>query len=78
MRRYAQLIQDQQYTIEKLLAAGWSNREIAEHVGVHPSTIGRELKRNTAADSLRGYCAKQAADGRDSDDGGPKPPPTPR
>ena len=32
MRRYAQLIQDQRYTIETLVAAGWSNKEIAERL----------------------------------------------
>ena len=61
MRRYAQTIQDQRYTIETLVAAGWSNRgEVAEHIGIHPSTVSRELRRNASADSLWGYCAKQA------------------
>ena len=60
MRHYAQLTQEQRYTIEALLAAGWTYKAIAEHVGVHPSTITRELKRNPSFASLWHYCAKNA------------------
>ena len=36
---------------------GYRQIDIAEEIGVHPSTIGRELKRNTG---LRGYRPNQA------------------
>ena len=62
MGHYAQLIQEQRYRIERGIAAGWSNKDIAEFVGVHPSTISRELKRNAAHGSLWGYCAEQAGE----------------
>lgn len=57
MRSYAQLTREQRYQIEALLKAGQSQTEIAALVGVHKSTISRELKRNSG---LRGYRPKQA------------------
>jgi len=41
----------------RLMKSGKSNREIAKLIGKHPSTIGRELNRNTGQ---RGYRPKQA------------------
>ena len=60
MGHYAQLTQEQRYRIEALIASGHSNKEVAEDIGVHPSTISRELRRNLSWDSLWGYCAKGA------------------
>jgi len=42
------LTQGQRYHIEAYRNAGYGNSEIAESIGVHPSTIGRELKRNSS------------------------------
>jgi len=47
-KNYTQLRYEQRYQIEALLKAGLKKKEIALHVGVSPSTISRELKRNTA------------------------------
>ena len=42
------LTQGQRYHIEAYKNAGYGNNEIAKNIGVHPSTIGRELKRNSS------------------------------
>jgi transposase, IS30 family len=54
---YRQLTQDQRYQIYACMKADWSQLEIAAEVGVHPSTISRELSRNHGR---RGYRPKQA------------------
>lgn len=54
---YSQLTQDQRYQIWALRKAGRMQVEIAREIGVHKSTISRELARNTG---LRGYRPKQA------------------
>lgn len=54
---YAQLTSKERYLINKLLKIGFNQTEIAKEVGVHKSTISRELKRNTGK---RGYRHKQA------------------
>ena len=46
MRRYTQLTQEQRYQIYALKSAGLSQSRIATLLGVHKSTIGRELQRN--------------------------------
>lgn len=46
MKNYKQLCLSQRYQIQSLLEVGLSQTEIAEHIGVHRSTISRELKRN--------------------------------
>lgn len=46
-KNYNHLCAQQRYQIEALLAAGHNNKHIADFLGVHPSTIGREIKRNT-------------------------------
>jgi IS30 family transposase len=46
-KKYKQLTREQRYKIEALLSAGQCRSEIAKIIGVHKSTIGRELKRNT-------------------------------
>lgn len=45
-KKYNQLTLEQRYKIEALIKVEKSFREIADIVGVHKSTIGRELKRN--------------------------------
>lgn len=57
MRTYSQLTQVQRYQIYALLKMGHLQTEIAKIVGVHKSTISRELKRNRGG---RGYRPKQA------------------
>lgn len=57
MRKYNQLTQEQRYHTAALNKTGTSLTFIAETVGVHKSTISRELRRNAGK---RGYHAKQA------------------
>jgi IS30 family transposase len=47
-KNYTQLSFEQRYQIEALLQTGRSQKEIAQHIGVHQSTICRELRRNSA------------------------------
>ena len=54
---YQQLTQDQRYQIYACMKADWSQQNIAAEIGVHPSTISRELSRNRGR---RGYRPKQA------------------
>ena len=56
MKKYKQLSLAQRYQIEPLLKAGLSQAGIASVIGVHRSTICRELKRNTPT---RGHTAKR-------------------
>ena len=53
------LTQEQRYHIEAYKKAGYGNSQIARDLGVHPSTIGRELKRNSSPVRQR-YGAKVA------------------
>lgn len=57
MRHYTQLTQDQRYQIYILMKAGFTQTEIADLLGVHKSTISRELRRNSGQ---RGYRPHQA------------------
>ncbi|MCH8068001.1 MAG: IS30 family transposase [Candidatus Marinimicrobia bacterium] len=52
-----QLTQEQRYGIKLMLNQGFNQIEIAEHIGVHQSTISREVRRNRGK---RGYRYKQA------------------
>lgn len=54
---YTQLTRNQRYQISALMKAGHSQTEIANILGVHKSTISREIARNTGQ---RGYRPKQA------------------
>lgn len=47
MKKYKQLTLGQRYQIESLLQAGLTQTAIANQLGVHRSTISRELRRNT-------------------------------
>jgi IS30 family transposase len=57
MKTYHQLTQEQRYQIYALKKMGHKQMEIAKCIGVHKSTISRELKRNHGQ---RGYRPKQA------------------
>ncbi len=57
MRPYHQLTQEQRYQISALLKMRHTNVEIAKILHVHPSTVGREVKRNRDG---RGYRPQQA------------------
>lgn len=54
---YTQLTREQRYQIYALKKAGHNRTAISRNVGVHKTTIGRELVRNPGA---RGYRPKQA------------------
>jgi len=55
--KYNQLTQCQRYQIHALLKSSHNQNEIAETIGVHKSTVSRELKRNQGQ---RGYRPQQA------------------
>jgi transposase, IS30 family len=55
--RYKQLTEEERYQIYALKTAGYSQQMLAEHLHRSPSTISRELARNTG---LKGYRPKQA------------------
>ena len=57
MRNYKQLTREQRYQIYALMKAGLYQAQIARVIGVHKSTISREMRRNRG---LRGYRPKQA------------------
>lgn len=57
MGTYTQLTYNQRYHIYTFMKAGLCQTEIAEIVGVHKSTISREIRRNRVR---RGYRPKQA------------------
>ncbi len=54
---YKQLTLEQRYQIYAMKKAGFKQKQIAVETSVHPSTVGRELRRNAGK---RGYRAKQA------------------
>ena len=53
MSGYTQLTQEQRYQIYALMKAELNQSEIAMIVGVHKSTISRELRRNTGQKGYR-------------------------
>lgn len=55
---YSHLNLQQRYEISTLFNQGHSKAEIARNLGVHPSTIGREIKRNTP--KAKTYCPENA------------------
>jgi IS30 family transposase len=55
--KYTQLTQEQRYQIHALLKMGHNQTEIADTLGIHKSTVSRELQRNRGK---RGYRPKQA------------------
>jgi IS30 family transposase len=54
---YTQLTQEQRYQIYAMKKAGYNQTQIAAEIGMHKSTLSRELQRNTGQ---RGYRPKQA------------------
>lgn len=46
MKKYKQLSQEQRYIIERMKTEGFLQKDIAKSLGVHESTISRELRRN--------------------------------
>jgi IS30 family transposase len=64
MEPYHQLTREQRYQIYALQKAGHRNAEIAQVIGVHKSTVGRELQRNCGAKGYRPHQAHQRALGR--------------
>ena len=57
MEHYSQLTLEQRYGIYSLLKTGHTRSKIAEVIGVHKSTVCREINRNRGG---RGYRPKQA------------------
>lgn len=57
MASYTQLTQDKRYQIYAFLKAGFSQTDIAIEIGVHKSTVSRELSRNRGQ---KGYRPQQA------------------
>ena len=64
MHSYSQLTQIQRYQIYALLGIGHQQTEIAGIIGVHKSTVSREVKRNTGKKGYRPKQAHQKAQGR--------------
>jgi IS30 family transposase len=72
MQEYTQLSKENRHQIKALLDAGLNQSEIARTIGVHRSTISRELNRNVANEGTQGkdYCplgAQQLTDQRHTD-----------
>jgi len=61
MNRYYQLTREQRYQIGALRDIGVTQKMIAAQVGVSPSTISRELRRNSVADRYDAAQADQVA-----------------
>jgi IS30 family transposase len=61
MRTYRQLTQEQRYQIYALRKTGHSGSEIAEVIGVHKSTVSRELKRSRGGCGYRPQQAQNVA-----------------
>jgi IS30 family transposase len=57
MTSYQQLTQEQRYQIYALMKANFTLTQIASEIGVHKSTVAREVRRNRGG---RGYRPKQA------------------
>lgn len=59
MKTYHQLTREQRYQIAALRHAGHNQRQTAEWIGVHKSTVSRELRRNRNR-TCRGYLPRHA------------------
>lgn len=62
MNRYTQLTEKQRCLIEHFVKAGFSQTEISNNLGVHKSTISRELRRNSCSKRYRAQRAQSRAD----------------
>lgn len=56
---YKHLTLEERYHIQAYKKAGYKQKEIADEIGVNPSTICRELKRNSST-QIKSYSAKPA------------------
>ena len=56
---YKHLTIEERYQIQAYKEVGFAKNEIAKKLNVHPSTIGRELKRNSSSQT-KNYSAKNA------------------
>lgn len=63
---YKHLTPEQRYQIYEHKQTGWTQTRIAAALGVHKSTIGRELKRNLSRRGYRPNKAGELAQGRQS------------
>ena len=63
-KRYRQLTQEDRYHIYVLRQEGYSLNDIAVRIGVHKSTISREIKRNSGGKGYRPIQAQNRADKR--------------
>ena len=63
MGHYQQLTREQRYGIYTLLKTGHNQSKIAAGIGVHKSTISRELRRNPAAPPQGGTGPAGSGDG---------------
>jgi IS30 family transposase len=61
---YTQLSERQRYHISHLKRMGCFQNEITNEVGVHPSTISREVRRNQSRNGYDFEKAQQKATGR--------------
>lgn len=61
---YRQLTQTQRYQIHAQRGVGMSQRQIARALGIHNSTVSRELRRNAAPDGYDPYQAQTLSDQR--------------
>jgi len=57
MGQYTQLTQEKRYQIYAFMKTNFSQTEIASEIGVHKSTVSREVRRNRGK---KGYRPKQA------------------
>jgi IS30 family transposase len=58
-KNYLQITVEQRYQMDVLLKAGYSKAHIAQELGIHRSTVYREIKRNSTI-KLGNYTARQA------------------
>jgi len=63
-KHYQQLTQEPRYQIFALRKAGMSLRAIAQELGVHFSTVSRELRRNVTGEGYNPQVAHQLSDSR--------------
>lgn len=65
MKKNKHLDPGQRYKIEAYLKAGWNQTMIAQELGIHKSTVGREIKRNiTKRHGYKGAHAQMLSDER--------------
>jgi len=63
MKIYTQLTSEQRYQIYALLKKNHTQTDIAQIIGVHKSTVSRELKRNTGGARISAQTSPQQGAG---------------